>query len=414
MAIGDTFSAVVERLTLGGRGLVRLEGRSVFVSGTAAGDRIIGRITAEKNSWAEGELTGLIEASPQRVEPLCPVSGTCGGCQLQHLSYEAQLEAKKTILLDTLSRHIENLDRDSLPELNIIPSAPWEYRNRVSFHAIRSNKGPKVGFKAQKSSEIIPIPDCPVADPAIRSLLQSGGLIPPVDRDRFTLYGRGDLLLGAGRSRGEITLLDRTLTLDAECFFQSNAALLEKCAAELRFIAEGAPSPMADLYAGVGTFSVFLGDMFSSIDLVEENPKALELARHNLRARPRPPGAVPDTMVPDTVGREPVPDTKKVSGTMNRRFFPMTDERWVRRAKPGAYGFIVSDPPRQGLSPSMTQWLIEGGAPVLAYLSCEPASLARDCNKLLKVYTIKKLYLYDFYPQTAHIESLVVFERRKN
>jgi 23S rRNA (uracil1939-C5)-methyltransferase len=139
--------------------------------------------------------------------------------------------------------------------------------------------------------------------------------------------------------------------------------------------------------------------MFSSIDLVEENPKALDLARHNLH---RP---VPDTMVPDT---------KPVSGTMNRRFFPTTDERWARRAKPGAYGFIVSDPPRQGLSPSMTQWLIEGGAPVLAYLSCEPSSLARDCNKLLKAYTMKKLYLYDFYPQTAHIESLVVFERRKN
>jgi 23S rRNA (uracil1939-C5)-methyltransferase len=147
--------------------------------------------------------------------------------------------------------------------------------------------------------------------------------------------------------------------------------------------------PAADLYCGVGTFAAFLRNeglagqsRFPRIDLVEESRTALELARLNV------PGA-------------------------GRRFFPLTGERWIQsRESAEPYGFMVTDPPRQGLSPPVRSWLALQGPPVLAYVSCDPATLARDAAALRNGgYQLDSLTFFDFYPQTAHIESLAVFRR---
>jgi 23S rRNA (uracil1939-C5)-methyltransferase len=180
--------------------------------------------------------------------------------------------------------------------------------------------------------------------------------------------------------------LDKELLMDAGVFFQSNGTALEALIPELREAAAGAdPSlPMADIYCGVGTFAAFLGDRFSRIDLVEENQQAVNLARKNI-----PPG--------------------------NSRFFPKKVDRWVtgRGGRGEApYGFITVDPPRQGLSGPLRQWLVREGPPVLAYVSCDPPTLARDSGELCRGgYGLKKLSFHDFYPQTAHIEALAVFVR---
>jgi 23S rRNA (uracil1939-C5)-methyltransferase len=177
--------------------------------------------------------------------------------------------------------------------------------------------------------------------------------------------------------------------MDAGVFFQSNGIALEALIPELREAAEEAdPSlPMADIYCGVGTFAAFLGDLFPRIDLVEENRRALSLAREN---------SPPDKC----------------------RLFPQRADQWLGRGgtgkRPGkaSYGFIVLDPPRQGLSGPLRQWLIREGPPVLAYVSCDPATLARDSGELCRGgYGLKKLSFHDFYPQTAHIEALAVFIR---
>jgi 23S rRNA (uracil1939-C5)-methyltransferase len=139
---------------------------------------------------------------------------------------------------------------------------------------------------------------------------------------------------------------------------------------------------MADLYAGAGTFAAFLGGFFPGLDLVEENREALALARQNL------------------------------AGT-EARFFGLSDTEWAEKGIGGSYGFVVADPPRSGLSPALRSWLIHRGPPLLAYISCDPASLARDCRELCKAaYSLESLDLFDFYPQTAHIESLGVLRRR--
>jgi 23S rRNA (uracil1939-C5)-methyltransferase len=180
--------------------------------------------------------------------------------------------------------------------------------------------------------------------------------------------------------------LGKDILIDAGVFFQSNGILLEALIRELRTLAAGAdPSlPMADLYCGTGVFTAFLGDLFAGVDLVEINKTALDLARQNV------PGP-------------------------GRRFFALSDEAWAAAGEGGPYGFAVADPPRQGLSRGMRRYLIRRGPPLLAYISCDPAVLARDSRELREGgYALEKLLLYDFYPQTAHIEGLALFSRRKN
>jgi 23S rRNA (uracil1939-C5)-methyltransferase len=172
--------------------------------------------------------------------------------------------------------------------------------------------------------------------------------------------------------------------MDAGVFFQSNGVMLEALVNDLKNLVSGADKslPMADIYCGVGTFAAFLGDGFPSIDLLEENKAAIALARENIP------------------GRE-------------NRFYAFSDDAWVKsRAAKGPWAFMAADPPREGLSSLMRQFLAEKGPPLLAYVSCDPATLARDAKELCASgYEIKELDLYDFYPQTAHIESLAVFCR---
>jgi 23S rRNA (uracil1939-C5)-methyltransferase len=240
-----------------------------------------------------------------------------------------------------------------------------------------------LGFKAAMSGTVVPVRDCPVADPGIRALLAAGELEAPAGKDRFTLYSRGKLLLQEG-DRGMVRIHDRELLMDAGLFFQGNAVMLETLIRDLLEIAEKADSslPLADLYCGVGTFAAFLQDKFSPIDLLEENKAALALARENVRGN-------------------------------QHGYFAITDNEWVKLKKNQGnrgYGLIVADPPRQGLSPAMRSYLALGPAETFAYVSCDPATLARDSRELLKgAWKLEKLGLYDFYPQTAHIESLALF-----
>jgi 23S rRNA (uracil1939-C5)-methyltransferase len=394
MAIGDVYKLRLTHIAPGGDALGRLEGKPVFVESGAPDETVLCRIVQEHNTWARAEILEIIEPSPARVPPACTFYAQCGGCNLQHINYEAQLAAKTAILKDSFTR-IGGLQP---PEPVIVTSPQWEYRNRIQFHCLRQKaKNADVnqyGFMGRKSGEIIQINDCPVAVVGIRDLLKTqknkkgdgNELTLPVEKDRFTVFSKDDVLLSeGGKQKGKINLLEKEIFLDASLFFQSNCFMLEKLITELRIVAEDADrnKPIADLYCGVGTFSFYLKDMFPKIILAEENKSAVSLARENLR------------------------------GT-DAEFFAIRDTNWqndfLRRKN--AFGFTVVDPPRAGLSPKTAEALAQEGPPILAYVSCDSASLARDSKILIKSgYQIKKLVFFDFYPQTAHIESLAVFEK---
>ena len=386
MTAGETLRVRVEGIASGGAALARAGGKSVFIEGAAAGELVLCRVVEDRRSWARAEALDIIEPSADRVRPLCGSYGICGGCNFQYLSYAAQLAAKTAILKDAFVR----IGGFIPPEPAVVPSSPWEYRNRMRFHRIKAGNG-RFGLQARNSHAGIPITDCPIADPGIRAMLREaakGGqtLSPPPGQDRCTVYARQGLFLSEGGTRrGRTVLLDREIALDAAAFFQSNGAMLERLIVDLRETAAAADRsrPMADIYAGVGTFTAFLGRLFPRSDLVEENTAALALARENLNG-------------------------------IDAALFALRETDWLKQNRPRgrSYGFIVADPPRRGLSPSLAAWLAAEGPPLLAYVSCDPATLARDSGVLARGgYELADLHLYDFYPQTAHIESLAVFRK---
>jgi 23S rRNA (uracil1939-C5)-methyltransferase len=393
MAKGDIATFRIENIAATGSGLARAEGRCIFAEFTAPGELVNLRITEEQKSWAKAELLELLEPSPQRIEPLCPLYRVCGGCNFQHLGYEAQIVAKESILRESFAR-IGALSLAELPEIRVLASImPWEYRNRVQFHCLPDNR--KIpGFREKNGKNIIPLADCPVADPGIRAALkdpQKSRLVPPPEKDRFTVYSKGDLFLSeGGNSRGKIFIGEnesQELSIDAGVFFQSNFQMLELLLEDLKALAAKCDSdlPLGDIYCGVGTFSSFLGDRFGQAELVEENKAALDLARKNVRIK-------------------------------DSRFYCLNADNWIKRRKTfdRPWGLLIVDPPRTGLSGPLRRFLATAKAETLAYVSCDPVTLARDSKDITgSGFELKELTLYDFYPQTAHIESLAVFHKKQ-
>jgi 23S rRNA (uracil1939-C5)-methyltransferase len=385
MSIGDVINLRLESIAHGGEAIGRFDGKPVFVKGGAPEESVCCRISEDRKTWARAELLEIIEASPSRIESACTYYEKCGGCNLQHIDYNAQLNVKVSILKDSILR-IGGFDP---PQPDVFSCAPWEYRNRMQFHCLRQlaqEGGLRFGLKGHHSGEIIAVCDCPVADHLIRELLREGGnsIYLPPEKDRFTVFSYGDLLLSeGGTERGKINLLEKEITLDAGVFFQSNISMLEKLIFHLRKIIENVDQnlPMADLYCGVGTFAVFLKGQFKKIFLAEENKKAIAIARENLK-------------------------------DANAEFFALRDTDWIKTVLRQKTGFIVADPPRAGFAPSLAAALAHNGPSVLAYVSCDAASLARDSKILINGgYKLKNIALFDFYPQTAHIESLAVFNK---
>ncbi|MDR2516688.1 MAG: TRAM domain-containing protein [Spirochaetaceae bacterium] len=376
-----TFTLDVESIASDGSGVAHLDGMTVFLERTAPGDRVAARLTETHRKWARGVALRVEEAGPGRVPPVCPAYGVCGGCSLQHLDYEHQIAAKVRILSDALTR-IGGFT--ALPVIQVTRSPAWGCRNRMQLH----RRPGALGLRRRRGGEVIALADCPVADGGIRRLLAAARAPVPGTADplphhgRFTVYSRGDTLLveGGDPARGEITLAGKTVILDAGVFFQSNALMQEALIRGVMAAAAQADPARAaaDLYAGAGVFALFLAGRFSRVFLAEENPAALALARENLA---------------------------------DADFYAGTAEAWAKTNLPkGGFGFVAADPPRTGLR-GAANILAEAGPAVFAYVSCDPATLARDARILHHHYALASLTLYDFYPQTAHIETLAVFTR---
>jgi len=267
------------------------------------------------------------------------------------------------------------------------------YSRIKSIHCDRRWFKTHMGFMERKSSRLVALGDCPVAEAGIRKALKDEKFQWP-NKKRFTVYSNGKtFLVEGGTERGLVSVLGRELVMDAGVFFQSNATMLELLIGDLVEAASAADRnlPLADIYCGVGTFAAFLGAEsgslgFPEIDLVEENKSAMDLARENVRGK--------------------------------TNYYADKDTAWVKimnKTPKKTWGFMVLDPPREGLSGPFADWLAANGPELAAYVSCDPATLARDSRLLLEGgYALQELTLYDFYPQTAHIESLALFCRTTN
>ena len=380
-------------MAAGGRCIARIDGKAVFVSGVLPGEVADIALTARHKDYDEGRLVNLLEPSPYRVEPACPLAGECGGCSLMIATHEGQRKFKKEILQDLLARFKCKCDYI----IEEIVSAPFEYRSRFQFH---KGEGGELGFCAKESGRVVPLIDCPVAVREVRSSLKDGSLkrrAARVAKERFNVfsYGGETLIEGEGTGIFSLEFCGKRLQFDICAFFQSNVAVFKKTAAEIvRSLAAeeggGRRRSFLDLYAGCGVFSVLAQDAFEELHIIEENSLSCIAAKANLSYN----------------------DAGCAHGN-KARVFAMRDSEWVKtKEAANAFDAAVIDPPRGGIGKAAMKWLLQANIGRIAYLSCNAPSFARDARLLIEGgWQLRRLVLCDFYPQTPHIEVLGFFCR---
>ena len=440
----------IEKLIYGGDGLARTpagpDGRSmaVFVPFVLPGERVEAELRQEKSGFARATLAQLIEASPERIEPRCPYFGQCGGCHYQHIPYERQLEFKAAILRETLQR-IAKIDLKS--EIRVHASAPWNYRNRTRFQ-VKSAPEFALGYFRFGSHEFLPVRECPISSPLINRvqarLLELRGLNCPEAVGELELFAdaaderllawaycgreadKKDLLRWAdaiqrelpeiigvtffssrrqsqfpSQFEDELSTAPKTLAqsgvkslryrtsaheyqVSAGAFFQVNRTLIDELISVVTGNVRGELA--LDLYSGVGLFSAALAKTICHIFNVEASQTAYADSMQNVPAHVKAVGArTEDYLESDylrsrLVGKRP--------------------------------DLIVLDPPRAGIGKVVARSLAKLGAPHVRYVSCDPATLARDIAPLLASgYQVAEAHLFDLFPQTFHIESVLLLER---
>jgi 23S rRNA (uracil1939-C5)-methyltransferase len=374
MSEKNIFTGRVESLSFSG-GVLRFEGRPFFVPFTCPGDVVRVEVGEEKAHTAR--LSALVEASPCRVEPLCPLFGVCGGCAWQHISYERQLEEKKRIVSDSFER-IGGFAPP--PGMTIAPSAPYGYRNRVSLHT----DGGVIGFKPVKSAGVVPVADCPAAVPAVREFIKTATAGKGRFSGRFTVYGFDDRIAVEGGDTEKLFVPGLGITMDVRLFFQSNLEMQRKLIGDVCALA-GEGETLADIYCGVGAFAYPLAAYFQNMLLVEENPQAIALARENLRGTP----------------------AKKEYCALRVEQYCAA---YAKQTKVPHWDAVIVDPPRGGLCAPLIDLFCRARPSKIIYVSCNPVTLARDAKRLLADgFRLASAACYDFYPQTTHVECAALF-----
>jgi 23S rRNA (uracil1939-C5)-methyltransferase len=380
------FEGRVESISFSG-GVVRFGGKAFFVPFVCPGDVV--RVEAADEKKHTARLVEIIRASEDRVEPLCPLFGTCGGCTLQHISYERQATEKKKMVADSLKR-IGGVE--TLSEIGFVSSPPYGYRNRVELHT----DGGIMGFKEAKSAKVVRACDCPTAVPVVRDFIRHAAGACSGGRRRFAVYGFDDRIAVEGGDTERLFVPDLNVTMDARLFFQSNLEVQKKFVADVAALA-GKGSVLADIYCGVGVFARSLASGFAALVLVEENPQAIALARENLRG---------------------VPSHAEYYALSAERYCAVVkqDIQNLQRGGQNAgralprWDAVVVDPPREGLRAPLIDLFIRMKTAALIYVSCNPATLARDTKRLCEGgYVLESLTCYDFFPQTTHIECAAFF-----
>ncbi|MBU0928180.1 MAG: TRAM domain-containing protein [Spirochaetes bacterium] len=374
--LGETLRIAIERIVPGGDGMGRVDGQAVFVPFSAPGDLLEARLVERKAGYARAEIVAILEPGPGRAEPSCPYYGECGGCNLQHLGYEAQLEAKQGIARDAWLRSGGIADVG----FDVVPCSPLGYRNRAQFHEGASGR---LGYARRASSDILEVRSCPVLVPALRLWLESGAGMPgkagkAATDGRFVAFGYGERVYLEGVDReATVEVGGKAFRFDPGGFFQSNLEMVERLAPAVCAGLSGERA--ADLYCGVGLFAAFLREGFGSLCCVEQEKRSIGLACSNVG-----PGAA---------------------------FAASRIEEWTRSPQARArFDYVVVDPPRAGLGAQVRAWLASSRPERIGYVSCDPVSLARDAGFLVKAgYEVESASLLDFYPQNSHVESHVRF-----
>jgi 23S rRNA (uracil1939-C5)-methyltransferase len=433
------FEAQITDLTHDGRGVARRDGKAVFVAGALPGERVMAEQTAKNRHFDEARTLEVLEASPDRVAPRCPHFGTCGGCVLQHLDEDRQIEAKQRVLLENLERIGHVTPGTVLPSLT---GANWGYRRKGRFSVRRVNKKDKtlVGFREQDPRFVADLAECHTVIPGIGGKvaafaqlvegMEAREHIPQIefiagdaaadfdgvalvfrhlqplgdaDRARLVAFGQAHrfaIFLQPGGVESvhplwpeapqlafrlapwEVSLAFRPLD-----FIQVNAALNEKMIAHTFGLLDLQPDDrVLDLFCGLGNFTLPMARLVREVVGVEGDAGLVARARENAE-------------------RNHLPNAQFHAADLTQ------DQRsaaWMRQG----FDKLLLDPPRSGAIEVLQQLPLKQFGRIV-YVSCHPGSLARDAGYLVNEqgYTLVSAGAMDMFPHTAHVESIALFER---
>lgn len=414
----DPTDAVVDGFTHGGEGVVRIEGKAVFVPGTIPGERVRVRVVDDRKNWARAELLEVLDPSPDRVTPPCPYVPECGGCDLQHVAPEAQRRLKHRVVVEQLERLGGLVDPPVDPCRAVGPATG--YRTHAQLHA---DDDGRLGFHRSGSRDVVPIDHCLILTPEAQRVRNAVGddtwaaevqvrghastgtsaavlhpdpeapLQMPADDRASDEPGGVDVVLaqpdGATMAfRGDGVLAEHvaghTFRFDASSFFQVNTGGARAIVEEVLAAAGDLEGAVAwDLYAGVGLLSLPLADAGAEVVAVEGHRASVEWLTAN----------VEDAGLADRVRvvRE------EVGGFVADDHDPPPD-------------LVVLDPPRTGAGPDTVARLAELRPDTIVYVACDPAALARDAKALGEHgYRLRRAVPLDLFPMTHHVEVVATF-----
>jgi 23S rRNA (uracil1939-C5)-methyltransferase len=417
MMSDSTFEITLEKLTYGGEAIGRLpDGRAVFVAFGLPNEVVKIRLTQEKQNFARGEIVEIIKSSSERIEAKCKHFTQCGGCHYQNLSYENQLKAKTEILRDQLQRigKIENP-----PVQAMIPSPQeWNYRNHMQFHLTKESK---IGFiffplLSGEGLGVRSIEECHLPENSIDAFWKELNFESNLNLERVSLRSsdENDLMLIlesespetpelevqadvsvihvyenhpvviAGQDHTFIKILDKDFKVSSQSFFQVNTPMAEKMVEHLlfQFPIPDSQITLLDIYCGVGLFSKFFADKYQKVIGIESSPSACEDFVFNL-------DEFDNVDLYEGTAEDILP---KLVGQITN------------------LSYLIVDPPRAGIDKHALDAIINIKPQVIAYVSCDPSTLARDAARLINAgYKLKQVTPFDLFPQTYHIESISIF-----
>jgi 23S rRNA (uracil1939-C5)-methyltransferase len=337
----------IEDIAFGGKGVARADGLVVFVPFTAPGETITAQIVRTKKKFAEAQLIRVVSPSPDRVEPRCPYFGSCGGCAYQHLNYEAQLALKSTQVEQTL-RRVGKID--PVPMRPIFCSVnPWGYRNRIRVHRADGI----TGFFRYESRELVDVEQCMIARPEVNKALK---------RLRQSRVADGDYSLRAPGGAGPF-------------FEQANEQVTEALVLLLDETLRKDQALLVDAFCGGGRFARALAGHAEKVIGIETNGAAVEYARK--------------------LGG---PSEQFIQGDVAQRLGEILASHDASRTT------VLLDPPAEGLSARLIDVMLAGEPSEIAYVSCNPATLARDLGILTRSYRLESVTPLDMFPHTAEVE----------
>ena len=415
---------LIEGITQHGEGVARINGKATFISYAVPGEEVRIRITEDRKKYSRAEITEIITASPDRIEPPCPHYYKCGGCAWQHIKYERQLQIKRQLVNDALER-IGKIDTEVLPVIGM--DHPWNYRNKVTWHIGKTQGEMKLGYYQANSRQFLPIKECMLLQPEITELsrflncylfltgaetgrqviIRQGSadhklmliIEGSVDREALINLIKGypglesllvyeneqlDLLMGTPYLNFQIGTYKYQVSPLA--FFQVNNQQAERLYRLVKQTLGNTQQTVLDAYCGTGSIALYISEQCKEIIGVEAYAESIQDANNNAG----------------------------LNNKHNCQFYTGKCEQIIP-ALNQQFDTIILDPPRSGCHPDLLNSIIEKNPRNIIYVSCNPATLARDLAVLTSDgYRINMVQPVDMFPQAGHVETVVLMSRKDN